>query len=261
VLKSKQSGEIMRDAKFRGYSKEHGWLYGNLSREKNGNPFIYDGFSSTGYPVDPDSVGQFTEILDMEGNEIYENDCVIDENEPGVARIVYEGGCFITDNTSMQSMKPLTNRAFVVVGNTTDGITNTKGIIDGVTNMEEFKKLRKRYKELSKNTKTIKSARDFNESWTETKEHLTGFSRLQTCILCTAVYDHYVQDAVCQRCVWYAVDGMGASCNGPTAGKTFDAISKADTVEDLQKAYKDRAKLMKKVIKWIDNFDGEPFKE
>ena len=79
----------MREIKFRGLRTDgKGWLYGDLLQWKSkgvcaitpqdgsewSNPYDFE--------VIPETVGQFTEILDKDGKEIFEGDLISFEDDP-----------------------------------------------------------------------------------------------------------------------------------------------------------------------------------
>jgi len=256
VLKSKQSGEIMREIKFRGRKlDEEDWLIGNLSIDGK-KCFIYNNFGSVGYAVDPKTIGQFTGLVDMDGNEIYEGDILYNRIDGSIKEVMFEYGLYNGESYAIGYNEPISSNNVRVVGNIYDAAKVPK-------NFKEFKKLRKLYKKLSKSPEIIEQTFRVNDTIEEAKQVLTGFGLTSTCTLCAVVYE--ASGVKCENCVWELLEkhtpGNDGSCTLGYAKKSYIAIEDASTPEKLAKAYKDRAKLMKKVIKWIDNGMTKPFKE
>ena len=123
----------MREIKFRGKRIDNGeWVYGNYIKvtpyEDNGGHRICSQDSWDMFEVDPETVGQFTDLKDKNGKEIYEGDIL--DHLAYADVVVFKKGMFTTDKSGISSGDPqplYTNRPeeyCLVIGNKEDNELN-----------------------------------------------------------------------------------------------------------------------------------------
>lgn len=89
----------MREIKFRGFNKKNKqWLYGFYLQNRGAHFVCPDEFAHgktwDDYEVDPNTIGQFTGLMDMYDNEIVEGDVVCLDGQAERRVVVFYEGAF-----------------------------------------------------------------------------------------------------------------------------------------------------------------------
>jgi hypothetical protein len=126
-VKPKKKRKMKRQILFRGWSSlQARWVEGNFTYDSIGQPRIIKVESSgqglTFIPVHPDSVGQFTGLLDMEGNKVFEGDTITSLERKSAESVIFINGAFrltgYSDNNKAPILDSFEVGAIKITGNT-----------------------------------------------------------------------------------------------------------------------------------------------
>lgn len=131
---------MTREIKYRGKDIETGkWVYGYFVGITDGKAAIIP-FDKVNYDVGyigdseciychPETIGQFTGLLDKNGKEIYEGDIITFSNHlQGVSQVVYDyAGFDVVSNNYRTTLRPMMNNHIRVIGNIHDNPELLKG--------------------------------------------------------------------------------------------------------------------------------------
>lgn len=128
----------MRVIKFRAQDiASNKWLYGDIRHHKN-DVCIFEQGGNRGEQVKPETIGQYTGLVDRNGREIYEGDFILHEDSTwgGVVQWHHNGYFFINDSYGKKYQRcdsyrslgdMLDGRSLIVVGNIYDNKELLKG--------------------------------------------------------------------------------------------------------------------------------------
>lgn len=92
---------MKREILFRGKRLygDNEWAYGSLTIDRDGTAGIYSLDIADDVEVDPDTIGQFTGMIDKNGKRIFEDDIVYSKMKYGESRgiVVFRNGRFAVD--------------------------------------------------------------------------------------------------------------------------------------------------------------------
>lgn len=130
------------------------WIYGfYLKRGTYGDPgpqahiFVYEN-GYEGYRVDSETVGQFTGLIDCNGQEIYEDD-ILSFDDGKIGYVEFFQGSFVVRSVStgdFRSLYAIRDWNLKVIGNRFE---NSELLVNNVIKKSEKREISKNFKELT----------------------------------------------------------------------------------------------------------------